>query len=236
MTYYALILDSNGNGIGAHSYVEEPATYPSNEAACTEAQANQPMLWQLVSGALVQSLSATQAAQMVLVEQSYASYQFNGFTSSALGSAYTYPSHAVAQTQLIALLTQAHSHMLAPAWAASEVVAVGEWCEVPGVGLFQCTAGGTTGTAAPTWPTVQGDTVGDNTVTWKLYDVWTGLFWCTSSATPPVTARVAHTRNQMLQVGLDGAQYVQAGSERLATAFANIAAATTVAAVQAVTF
>jgi hypothetical protein len=234
MTYYALILGTNGNGIGVHSYAEEPATYPANEAVCTEAQANQPMLWQLVSGALVQSLSATQAAQTALVEQSYATYQFNGFSSSALGSAYTYPSHAVAQTQLIALLTQAHSHMLAPAWAASEVVAVGEWCEVPGVGLFQCTAGGTTGTAAPTWPTVQGDTVVDNTVTWKLYDVWTGLFWCTSSA--GVTARVAHTRNQMLQVGLDGAQYVQAGSERLATAFANIAAATTVAAVQAVTF
>ena len=236
MTYYALILDSNGNGIGPASYVEEPATYPANQFPCTAAQAAQPTLWSLVSGALVQSLSATQAAQVLIVEQSYATYQFNGFPSSALGSVYTYPSHAVAQTQLIALLTQAHSHMLAPAWAASEVVAVGAWCEVPGVGLFQCTAGGTTGTAAPTWPTVQGDTIVDNTVTWKLYDVWTGLFWCTNSATPPVTARVAHTRNQMLQVGIDGAQYVQAGSERLATAFANIAAATTVAAVQAVTF
>lgn len=72
MTYYALILDSNGNGIGAHSYVEEPATYPSNEAACTEAQANQPMLWQLVSGALVQSLSATQDAQVALLRTGYA--------------------------------------------------------------------------------------------------------------------------------------------------------------------
>ena len=236
MTFYALVLDANGNGIEGAMYAEAPATLPANQVACTQAQADDATLWQLVSGTLVQSLSATQAAQTALVEQSYASYQFNGFTSSALGSAYTYPSHAVAQTQLIALLTQAHSHMLAPAWAASEVVAVGEWCAVPGVGLFQCTAGGTTGTAAPTWPTVQGDTVGDNTVTWKLYDVWTGLFWCTSSATPPVTARVAHTRNQMLQVGLDGAQYVQAGSERLATAFASIAAATTVAEVQEVTF
>ena len=72
MTYYALILDSNGDGIGAHSYVEEPATYPSNEAPCTAAQAQTPSLWQLVNGALVQSLSATQTAQIALLRGGYA--------------------------------------------------------------------------------------------------------------------------------------------------------------------
>ena len=72
MTYYALILDANGNGIGQHSYVEEPAAYPANEIACTQAQAQTPAAWTVVNGSLVQSLTYAKAAQSALIKQGFA--------------------------------------------------------------------------------------------------------------------------------------------------------------------
>ena len=72
MTFYTIILDSSGVGAGSHAYVEEPTAYPANEAPCTAAQAQTPSLWQLVNGALVQSLSATQTAQVALLRGGYA--------------------------------------------------------------------------------------------------------------------------------------------------------------------
>jgi len=71
MTYYAIQFDSDGNGIGLHTYVEEPATYPANELPCTEVQAQTPTLWQNVNGVLTQSLTATKAAQRALIKSSF---------------------------------------------------------------------------------------------------------------------------------------------------------------------
>ena len=64
---YAIELDTNGNGIGLHAYTEEPASYPSTEAPCSTEQAANPMLWQLVKGTLVESLSAAQSAQIAIL-------------------------------------------------------------------------------------------------------------------------------------------------------------------------
>lgn len=61
--FYALMLDGNGNGIGSHSYVEDPVSYPPNEIACSSAQATTPMMYQVVNGLIVESLTASQAAQ-----------------------------------------------------------------------------------------------------------------------------------------------------------------------------
>jgi len=69
--FYAIELDSNDNGIGVHVYIEEPATYPANEAPCTEAQAQTPMLWQRVNGALVESLLAAKTAQIAKITAAY---------------------------------------------------------------------------------------------------------------------------------------------------------------------
>ena len=68
--FYALQIDSNGNGIGAHTYVEEPSTYPSNEVPCTQAQAQNPTLYQVVGGQIVESLTAAQSAQIALLQSS----------------------------------------------------------------------------------------------------------------------------------------------------------------------
>ena len=68
--FYALQIDSNGNGIGSHTYVEEPSTYPSNEVPCTQAQAQNPTLYQVVGGQIVESLTAAQSAQIALLQSS----------------------------------------------------------------------------------------------------------------------------------------------------------------------
>lgn len=56
------------------------------------------------------------------------------------------------------------------AWVASTAYTLGQ-CVVPTAGLengfrYECTTAGTSGGSAPTWPTVEGATVNDNTVVW----------------------------------------------------------------------
>lgn len=89
--FHAIILDANNNGTGCHAYAEEPASYPANEFPCTQAQAQNPSLWQVVSGALVESLSASHTVQIGTVTNSYlaATATAVSFTSAA-GVAQTY--------------------------------------------------------------------------------------------------------------------------------------------------
>ena len=59
----------------------------------------------------------------------------------------------------------------APAWTASTAYAVGDRVE-PSVAnglIYECTVAGTSGTAEPTWPTTEGATVVDGTVTWTAH-------------------------------------------------------------------
>ena len=68
---YSIIIDSNGNGIGSHAYVEEPTSYPSNEVPCTQAQAQNPSLYQVVNGQIIESLQAAQSAQIALLQSAF---------------------------------------------------------------------------------------------------------------------------------------------------------------------
>jgi len=91
--FYALVFDSNGNGIGHHSYVEEPATYPSNEISCTQAQAQNPMAYQVVNGSIVESLAFAQSAQIALLQSAYQTAMNAPVTfKNAAGVTSTYPS------------------------------------------------------------------------------------------------------------------------------------------------
>ena len=61
-----------------------------------------------------------------------------------------------------------HTLLGTTAWAASTAYALGA-IVIPTAnnGLwYECTTAGTSGTAEPAWPTTEGATVGDNTVTW----------------------------------------------------------------------
>ena len=98
--FYALMIDNNGNGIGSHAYQEEPSSYPSNEISCTLAQAQSPMAYQVVNGQIVESLSYAKTSQIALLRTACQSAITGGFTSSALGSAYNYPSDPTSQSNL----------------------------------------------------------------------------------------------------------------------------------------
>lgn len=53
--FYAIHLDSSGNGVGSTAYAEKPASYPSNEMECTQAQAQNPTAWKVSGGTIVPS-------------------------------------------------------------------------------------------------------------------------------------------------------------------------------------
>lgn len=114
--FYAMILDAGNNGIGSHAYAEAPSAYPSNEFPCSSAQAQNPTMWQLTSGALVQSLSATQAAQIAALKAACASAITGGYTSSALGAAYTYPSGPTDQLNMTASVVASQLPNLPSTW------------------------------------------------------------------------------------------------------------------------
>ena len=69
--FYALMIDSNGNGIGPHAYAEEPSSYPQNEIPCAEAQAMNPMAYQVVNGQIVESLSYAKTSQIALLQSAF---------------------------------------------------------------------------------------------------------------------------------------------------------------------
>lgn len=120
---YSIIIDSNGNGIGSHAYVEEPTSYPSNEVPCTQAQAQNPSLYQVVNGQIIESLQAAQSAQITLLRAACASAITGGFTSSALGSTYTYASDLISQANLNSVANNPSGGYL--------------WCESGGVWSFK---------------------------------------------------------------------------------------------------
>ena len=69
--YYALMIDSNGNGIGSHSYQEDPASYPSNEVPCSQAQAQSPIAYQVVNGQIVENLTYAKTSQIALLQSAF---------------------------------------------------------------------------------------------------------------------------------------------------------------------
>lgn len=131
------------------------------------------VLQQAWNSVLVQQ---AQAAQLAIIAAASDAAQTTGFTSSALGSAYTYPSDLQDQSNLNHVVTVSQ---IAPA-----------------------------GTTFP--------------------------FWCTSAA--GVSGFVAHTAAQIQKAGLDGYAAIMAAKQKQYTLSQQIAAATTVAAVQAITW
>ncbi len=128
--FYAIILNSAGGGIGSHAYAESPSSYPSNEFPCTAAQAQNPSMWSLVSGALVESLTAAQASQIASLTASCVSTITSGYTSSTLGSAYLYPSDPTSQINMAASVIDSLYPNLPATWTtpfAVQNTTTGAW-------------------------------------------------------------------------------------------------------------
>lgn len=102
MTIYYLIVDENGNTTGGG--ISNTNTIPFGRVACTQEQSENPQNWDVINGAVVpipHLLTNAKSVQSVALSNACATLITSGFTSSALGSAYTYASTEVDQRNIV---------------------------------------------------------------------------------------------------------------------------------------
>jgi len=175
------------------------------------------------------SLTDAQSAQVAALSVACAEAIMSGFLSSALGAKYTYPSQAKDQTNLASSVLSALLCVQdATTWVADTLYAVGSLVPAGGQ-IFVNTVLGTSGATQPTWPTAVGTSVLDGGAQWQI---WSTPFWCESAA--GVWAWIPHSASQIQQVGRDGIAAVLAMQAKNVAFAAQVMAATTVAAVDAV--
>ncbi len=227
MSFYAIEFDTSGNGIGLHVYQEEPTSYPTNELPCTEVQAQTPMLWSNANGVLTESLAATQTAQKALITQSY--NKATDYVPVTINGT-TYQVDNTAGKQALNLASASVSQILImrnPQWAASTAVTAMQSFAMVAGSLLICSTSGTTGTTAPTPPTAFGTPVADGTAEWELYG---RSFDLVDGGTVTLTAQEIISATMQIEA------YVHAMKQQRSALLAQIAAATTVSAVQTFTF
>ena len=124
MTTYAIIYDTTtGIGYGSHAYGDSDPVLPSNEIACTPAQAQTPAAWTVVNGSLVQSLTYAQAVQSALIKQGFAN-AVAAIPFTINGVNYTLDTAQTKQAADMAIVVAANNAMNHPVlWAASTPVA-----------------------------------------------------------------------------------------------------------------
>lgn len=120
-TYY-LTFDSSENVTGSGATPD--GTVPKDAIECTQQQAENPQAWAISNGAIVsapatQLLAQAQAAQIAIITQACAGAITGGFSSSALGSAHTYPSQPNDQSNLIGAATASQSPTLPAGWTCN---------------------------------------------------------------------------------------------------------------------
>ncbi len=147
-----------------------------------------------------------------------------GCLSSALGSPHTYPTGQTDQANLTASAVDAQR--VPASWQASTAYTVGQDVMAGAVRLI-CTAPGTSGATVPSGPGA------DASVTWAA---WTTPVMC-ASGDPTVAANwslAPHSAAQVEQAGADVKAMIVAARTKLAQLKAQLAAAMTAAAAQAV--
>ena len=223
--YYAIKYDTTtGACYGSHAYSEEPSSYPSNEIACTFEQYQTPAAWTVVNGSLVQSLTYAKAAQSALIKQGFAN-AVAAIPFTVNGTNYTLDTAQSKQPADMAIVVAANNALNHPvAWAASTPVAQYA-IQLVGSSYLFCTVAGTTGTAAPTPPTTFGAPVTDGTVTWELY----GRTLEMSDG-----SHATFTVQELISIFQQVEVYIHYQKNQRLNLLAQIAAATTVSAVQAI--
>ena len=127
-----------------------------------------------------------------------------------------------ADMAIVVAANQAVNHPVA--WVASTAVAQYA-IQLVGSSYLFCTVAGTTGTTAPTPPTTFGTTVTDGTVTWELY----GRTLEMSDGT-----HATFTVQELISIFQQVEVYIHYQKNQKLSLLAQIAAATTVSAVQAI--
>ena len=207
-----------------------PATATVIEITDTEWQAAlaSPYPVTVVDGALAiptgPTLAQAQATQSSLIKQGFAD-AVAAIPFTINGVNYTLDAAQPKQAADMAIVVAANNAMNHPVlWAASTAVAQYAIWLVGSSYLF-CTVAGTTGTTAPTPPTTFGTTVTDGTVTWELY----GRTLEMSDGT-----HATFTVQELISIFQQVEVYTHYQKNQKLNLLAQIAAATTVSAVQAI--
>ena len=221
---YGIEFDSNGNPISGWEAPDSTYPVPSNVTLCTQAQWADYQGWTLVSGSLVQSLDYAKATQSALIKQGFAS-AVAAIPFTINGVSYTLDAAQPKQAADMAIVVAANNAMNHPvAWAASTSVAQYA-VQLVGSSYLFCTVAGTTGTTAPTPPTTFGTPVTDGTVTWELY----GRTLEMSDG-----SHATFTVQELVSIFQQVEVYIHYQKNQKLSLLAQIAAATTVSAVQAI--
>ena len=225
MTTFAIQFDTTtGLGFGASFYGDDNAKLAANEIACTQAQAQTPAAWTVVNGSLVQSLSYAKAAQSALIKQGF-SNAVAAIPFTVNGTNYTLDTAQSKQPADMAIVVAANNALNHPvAWAASTSVAQYA-IQLVGSSYLFCTVAGTTGTKAPMPPTAFGTPVTDGTVTWELYGRTLELLG---------GSHATFTVQELISIFQQVEVYIHYQKNQKLSLLAQIAAATTVSAVQAI--
>ena len=167
-------------------------------------------------------LGAIQTAQTATLRQSYKQAIA---TAPVVVNGTDYTLATDAATQLSAYFS-AQQALASPAWAANTAVTEGQIVTVSGTPLF-CSTAGTTGSSAPTAPTEIGTPVADGTAEWELF---------ARSAETSAGTFVWFTAPEIVSVAQQIEIYLHRQKSTLIKLLAEVQAATTVSAVQSITW
>ncbi len=215
------------------NYGAAPSGTETMEVTAAE-WANQAGTWYVVNGTLTQTnpyaptaaqlLAQAQTAQKALVTQGY-NKATDYVPVTINGQTYQVDNTTAKQALNLSLAITANAAVQSSAWAADTDYKAGvSLCSIGGVILF-CSTSGKSGSSAPTPPTTFGTPVTDGTAAWELLGrkvyLQGGSF-------------VYMTPQQIMSAFQQGELYLHQMSNQLESLLAQIDAATTVSAVQAI--
>ena len=171
-----------------------------------------------------QLLAAAQATQSALIKQGF-NNAVAAIPFTINGTSYTLDASQPKQAADMAIVVAANNAVNHPVlWAASTPVAQYA-VQLVGSSYLFCAVAGTTGTAAPTPPTTFGAPVTDGTVTWELY----GRTLEMSDG-----SHATFTVQELISIFQQVEVYIHYQKNQKLSLLAQIQAATTVSAVQAI--
>jgi hypothetical protein len=204
------------------------AELPADAAISYTIESTDPVLWPL------ELLPAAKARWRRLLTAAYEAAVVRDYPSAALGAVYTYPAGLIDKLYMNARVSQALVvQATVPLWTPAAVVTTRKVIRptVWNGWIYICSAAGITGATEPAWPVVKGEQVRDGTAAWLAWEQWTGRFICKDGGD---YVRRDHSPEEIIQVGMEGAAFVQAQLDRRDALAAQVDAAADLQALNAV--
>ena len=224
--------NTSGAVIAYYDSLDSPPPATATVLAITDAQWQSALASQypvtVENDALViptgPTLAQAQATQSALIKQGF-NNAVAAIPFTINGTNYTLDAAQSKQPADMAIVVAANNALNHPvAWAASTSVAQYA-IQLVGSSYLFCTVAGTTGTTAPTPPTTFGTPVTDGTVTWELYGRTLEL---------SDGSHATFTVQELISIFQQVEVYIHYQKNQKLSLLAQIAAATTVSAVQAI--